>query len=181
LPPAALGLGAARALARPQEEIGTAVLVFTLSAAPIFPAPPDARFIIAERLETYEAAFAEARAGRNAREPVLELVREEPTRLVVRVWPVAPSYARSDLVRTVTLMIERHATGFANLVTSADLLEPETIAPVPLDRLLASAASRIETPLRGLYMVGPDAEPANAIAGRAARLAVQLSQKARPR
>ncbi|HWD27904.1 MAG TPA: FAD-dependent oxidoreductase [Rhizomicrobium sp.] len=181
LPPAELGLGTARTLARPVEEIGNAVLVFALSAAPNLPAPPDARFLIAERPEIYESAFAEARAGRNAREPVLELVREEPTRLVVRVWPVAPSYARSDLVRTVTLMIERHASGFANLVVSADLLEPETTAPVPLERLLASAQSRIETPLRGLYMVGADAEPANALSGRAARLAVALSQKARPR
>jgi phytoene dehydrogenase-like protein len=181
LPPAEIGLGAARALARPQEEIGIAVLIFTLSAPLTLPAPRDARFLIAERSEAYEAAFAEARAGHNAREPVLELVREEPQRLVVRVWPVAPSYPRGDLVRTVTLMIERHASGFANLVVTADLLEPETTAPVPLDRLLASARSRIETPLRGLYLVGPDAEPANAIAGRAARLAVALSKRERTR
>jgi phytoene dehydrogenase-like protein len=181
LPTGEIGLGAARALSRPVEEIGIATLVFTLSAPLTLPAPADARFVIAEKPETYEAAFAEARAGRNAGEPVLELVREEPTRFAVRVWPVTPSYPRSDLVRTVTLMIERHASGFANLVTSADLFEPETTAPVTLERLLAGAEARIATPLRGLYLVGADAEPANAISGRAARLAVALSQKVRPR
>lgn len=181
LPPAAIGLGAAVALARPDPDFGSATLVFTLSRAPELPAPADKRLSIAERPEIYDAALSAMRLGRAAPEPAMELVAPPPdataprTTLVARVWPVAASYDRDGLVRTITAMIERHVPGFAATVTNTDVVEPQITVPATVDRLLAGAAARIETPVAGLLLCGADAEPANAISGRAARQAVRLA------
>ncbi|MEI9988903.1 MAG: hypothetical protein WDM86_02590 [Rhizomicrobium sp.] len=178
LPLGEIGLGAARALSRPAEAFGAATLVFTL--APAFDAgfASGTRTVIAERPETYETALAAIRLGTAPPEPALELVmfaQDAARTLTVRAWPVAPSYDRNALVRTVTAMIERHATGFAQAITNTDVLEPPQGEPFAVARLLAGAAARIETPVRGLLLCGIDAEPVHALSGRAARQAARIA------
>jgi len=176
LPAGEIGLGAARAMARPVE--GAATLVFQLPAAFDAGLAAATRIVIAERLETYEVALAALRLGQMPREPVLELVMsalDGPRTLTVRAWPVAPSYDRNALVRTVTAMIERHATGFTQAITNTDVLEPPDGEPFSVARLLAGAAARIETKVGGLFLCGIDAEPVHALSGRAARQAAALA------
>ncbi|MEJ0026634.1 MAG: NAD(P)/FAD-dependent oxidoreductase [Rhizomicrobium sp.] len=176
LPSGEVGLGAARALGRPTEAFGAATLVFALSPGFDTGLAAGTRMVIAERLETYETALAAIRLGLVPREPVLELVMFPAGRtLTVRAWPVAPSYDRNALVRTVTAMIERHAAGFAQAITNTDVLEPPDGEPFAVARLFAGAAERIETPVRGLLLCGIDAEPAHALSGRAARQAAGMA------
>ncbi len=115
---------------------------------------------------------------------MLELVTIPPdsgsARLLgVRAWPVAASYDRNALVRTVTAMIERHAAGFAQAVVNCDVLEPPDGEPFAVARLLGSAAARIGTPVGGLFLCGIDAEPVHAVSGRAARQAVAIARRAK--
>jgi len=70
-------------------------------------------------------------------------------------------------------MIERHASGFAKAVSNCDVLEPPDGEPFSYARLSAGESARIETPVRGLYLCGIDAEPVHAISGRAARQAAE--------
>lgn len=183
LVPAALGgLGAARAPSH--ETIGSATLVFGLNRLPDLGAPPR-RIVIAERLETYETCFAAARLGRMPQEPVLELIfppAEDPAELLmsriqlfVRAWPVPlANFDKSTLAAAVTALLERSVPGFA--AASCDVLTPHAATP-SIDRLLAGAVTRTGTPLAGLFLCGTDAEPADAISGRAARLAVHAALK----
>ena len=178
LPVGEIGLGAARTLSRRVEGFGAATLVFTL--APAFDAglAPATRTVVAEKPETYETALAALRLGQAPREPALELVMfptDAPRTLTVRAWPVAPSYDRNDLVRTVAAMIERHATGFTQAITNTDVLEPPDGEPFSAARLFAGAADRIETKVGGLLLCGIDAEPVHALSGRAARQAAALA------
>jgi len=180
LPTGEIGFGAARALERPVESFGAATLVFTLSAAFDTGLPSGTRMVVAERLESYETALAAIRLGVLAKEPALELVMAPPDAgvarlLSVRAWPVASSYDRNALVRTVTAMIERHASGFAKAVSNCDVLEPPDGEPFSLARLSAGAAQRIETSVGGLLLCGIDAEPVHALSGRAARQAAALA------
>ena len=180
LPPGEIGLGAARALDRTAERFGCATLVFTLNAAFHTGMAVGTRIVVAERLETYEAALAAIRLGMLPREPALELVMlpaetGAPRLLAVRAWPVASSYDRNALVRTVTAMIERHASGFTQAITNTDVLEPPDGEPFSLARLSAGAAQRIETSVGGLLLCGIDAEPVHALSGRAARQAAALA------
>ena len=177
LPPGEIGLGATRALNRPAPSLDCATLVFTL--APEFAVPRNTRAVIAERPEIYEAALAAARLGTPPREPALELValpqaagEPGPRLLSVRAWP---SQERNDFVPTVTAMIERHMPGFAQAVKSCDVLAPPAGEPFGVERLLAGARARIDTPLRGLFLCGADAEPLNALCGRAARQAADFA------
>jgi phytoene dehydrogenase-like protein len=185
LPAAALGLGATAALARPTDDVGAATLTFMASAAPSLAALVDSRAVIAERGETYETALAAIRLGRLPSEFALDLVQppREPgppqaaarVTLVARAWPCPPVYDRAALVQAVTIAIERHAPGFAATVLTCDVIEPQLTVPATVARLLEGSASRIATPIAGLFLCGEDAEPANAISGRAARQAVRLA------
>jgi phytoene dehydrogenase-like protein len=69
-------------------------------------------------------------------------------------------------------MIQRRIPGFA--ATSCDVLPPRAAAP-SVARLLSGAAERIATPIAGLLLCGEEAEPADAISGRAARQAARLA------
>jgi hypothetical protein len=150
------------------------------------------RFVIAEKPETYDAGVAAVRLGATPRELALELVASPieaaqttpvPLTLTVRAWPVASSYVRNDLVRTVSAMIERHAPGFMQIVNNCDVLEPPDGDAFSTTRLLAGASQRIETAIPGLLLCGIDAEPIHAVSGRAARQAagIALHKKARAR
>jgi phytoene dehydrogenase-like protein len=184
-PTALIGLGAAQALLRPVAETGSVTLVFGLNRAPEFAGGlKDRRIVIAERLETYEAAFAAARFGHMPQEPVLELIlppvegaaEQLASRLMlcVRVWPVpvGDAFQRDALVAAVTQMIARRVPGFA--AASCDVLPPRAASP-SVARLSASAEARIATPIPGLFLCGDGAEPADAISGRAARQAAHMA------
>ena len=179
-PTALTGLGAAQALGRAAPQTGSVTLVFGLNR---LPEGAQARAIIAEKLETYETAFTAARLGQMPAEPILELIlppqapstEQLASRLLlsVRVWPVPiAAFDKDVLLRTVTAMLERHIPGFA--AASCDILAPSAAAP-SVARLLAGADDRIRTPVPGLLMCGDDAEPADAISGRAARQAARLA------
>ena len=182
-PIASLGLGAPRHASRPRPVVGAATLVFGLNRMPDLGGPlSQRRVVVAEKLEIYEAAFAAARLGRRPAEPVLELILPpaEGTaaqlasrlQLFVRAWPLPAEFDRAALSATVTAMLERHIPGFA--AASCDVLALEPQAP-SVERLLAGAAERIETQVRGLYLCGGEAEPADATSGRAARLAARAA------
>ena len=178
-PTALIGFGAAQALGRSSAEIGNVTLVLGLNRRPDFGGN---RIVIAERLEIYETALAEARLGRMPREPALELIAPPPEGpaeqlasrilLCVRVWPVplGEGFDPGALARSVPAMIERHVPGFA--VASCDVAQPRAAAP-SVERLLCGADQRIETPIRGLLLCGGDAEPTDALSGRAARQAAR--------
>lgn len=178
LPPGEIGFGAARALDRATPGFGCATLVFALTPAFHTGMAVGTRIVVAERLETYEAALVAIRLGAMPSELALELVMlpaGTPRTLAVRAWPVASSYDRNALVRTVTAMIERHASGFTQAITNTDVLEPPDGEPFAVARLVASAAERIETTVGGLLLCGIDAEPAHALSGRAARQAAAIA------
>ena len=183
LPTALIGLGAAQV--HPAAQTAVATLVMGLNRAPDLGGGmtlADKRIVIAERLETYETAFYAARLGEMPREPVLELIvppaetaaREMASRLLfyANVWPVPVPFDRDGLVRTVTAQIERHIPGFGGGIASCDVLPAHAVLP-SVERLSAPAAARIGTPIPGLYLCGVDAEPADAISGRAARQAAR--------
>ena len=184
LAPAALsGLGAARRASRPRPVIGAATLVFGLNRTPdLGGAMAQRRVVVAEKLETYETALTAARLGHTPSEPVLELILppSEGTaaqlssrlQLFVRVWPLPEGFDRGALPATVTAMLERRLPGFA--AASCDVLGLEPQAP-SVERLLAAATDRIATQVRGLYLCGIGAEPADATSGRAARHAVRAA------
>ena len=185
-PTALIGLGAAQALARPPPGIGAATLLFGLDRAPDFAGAAMAtRFVIAERPETYETAHAAARLGQMPSEMALELILPPPGSLAepragrlllaVRAWPVAAASDLEALASKVVALIERHAPGFAGSVASRDVLLPEGTADFSLPRLLSGAAERSLTSIPGLLLCGVDAEPVDAISGRAARHAVRLA------
>ena len=69
-------------------------------------------------------------------------------------------------------------------VTASLLLTPEDLRALfgaeesgpSVKRLLAPYATRIRTPLKGLYLCGSDAEPVDVISGRAGRLAASIAR-----
>ncbi len=183
LPPAAIGLGRARSLMRRGAPVGCATLSFELDRAPPF-ALSDRRMVVAERLETYASALTAARLGRVPDEPVLELVMPpSPDRLVlfVKVWPIPAEtvFDADGLARKVTTMIEKRFPGFADGIARCAVNPPAARREASVERLRASARDRIETPVPGLLLCGADAEPVDAVSGRAARLAVNLHRTAR--
>ncbi len=187
LPTGEIGLNAARALARRAENHGCATIVYSLNRVPdigFLRGPAATRTILAERPESYEAALAAVRLGRAADEPLLEAVLPPPDptavdmssrlQLTVRVWPVAPDGDDKALVARVTARLEKRAPGFAASIAGSDLRGPDG-GPTSPSRLLASASERIRTPVRGLFLCGQEAEPANGLAARAAYQAAQFA------
>ncbi|MBS0469678.1 MAG: NAD(P)/FAD-dependent oxidoreductase [Proteobacteria bacterium] len=188
-PTALIGIAAARALMAETPHVGAASLIMGLNRSPEFGGAAslgDKRIVIAEKLETYEVALSAARLGRMPQEPAIELVLPPAEKsaqqlasrlqLHVRAWPVplGDGFDRDLLVRAVTTLIERHVPGFGGGVASCDALTLDALTP-SIARLSASAEARIATPIRGLFVCGSDAEPADAVSGRAARQAAHAA------
>ncbi|MBV8978848.1 MAG: FAD-dependent oxidoreductase [Alphaproteobacteria bacterium] len=81
----------------------------------------------------------------------------------------------------IVAQLERFAPQFRSRVLDI-ALTTRTLCP---PKLLASAQERIATPIRNLFLCGRDAEPVDALSGRAGRLAAEmvsaaLQRKARP-
>ena len=155
----------------------------------------NARFILADRLDTYATVEMIARAGQLADELPMEIAilpataaSTQTTKVVsmlIRPVPRIPSSgwtaSKKQLLAQATRTFERLTTN-----TNARIMGAKVFAPDDLDalgyqvphidtrHLMASLSSRMETPLRGLLLCGADAEPLPAISGRAARLAASL-------
>jgi phytoene dehydrogenase-like protein len=91
---------------------------------------------------------------------------------------------RADLLKRVLGVLERYAPGFGVRVIERAVFTPKDIAarygiatPVApgLARLLAPYEARVRMPVKALYLCGGAAEPADAIAGTAGRVAARLA------
>lgn len=181
LPTGTAGFATARQLEHPQET-GEGRLVLALDAAAVpFTAP--ARFVIADRLET--AAHAEARVGEVPAEPALEVVPVNPDAgppfllsVAIRPLPILSAHewetCSGELAKTVTGLLERHAPGLEASVVGVRFQPPRPRDPLTIAHMLAGWRTRIETPIRGLYLCGSAAEPLPVASGRAARMAAGL-------
>ena len=200
LPPDAIGLGAAASVPEPAR-IAEAKIVFALGAPPPFaglaPEHLKARLIIAERPESATEAKALSLTGHLPAEFVMEAT--VPTMaeadlaphgghvvsVLLRYVPVAPAggwpTCRDMLKTRAIAALEKYAPGFADRIVAAEVLTPEDVAlryggtsgglATPSSRLLTSFGERVRTPLPGLFLCGSGAEPADAISGRAGRVA----------
>jgi phytoene dehydrogenase-like protein len=90
------------------------------------------------------------------------------------------------LKKRVLSLLENYAPGLKDRITSGFVITPDdfhdrygddTSHANFLERLLVSYGERVRTPIRGLYLCGVDAEPVNAITGRAGRAAASLALK----
>ena len=88
------------------------------------------------------------------------------------------------LKKRVLSLLENYAPGLKDRITSGFVITPDdfhdrygvdTSHTNFLERLLASYRERVRTPIKGLYLCGVDAEPVNAITGRAGRAAASLA------
>jgi phytoene dehydrogenase-like protein len=117
---------------------------FTLNAAPGF---ANGRQVIVEGEPALEAIVLPAsQAGQHL------------------VWARANGEAGAD---SVIAQLERFAPQVTSRVVATERHVRDVLAP----RLLEPSAARIATPVKGLLLCGGDAEPMDAVSGRAARLA----------
>jgi phytoene dehydrogenase-like protein len=158
------------------------------------------RLLIAPRSESAAEAKGASLIGELPRELVLEMTVPTFTdasldgpghhALCVRIpyVPFAPAGGwamhRDELKKRVLATIESYAPGLSDRVVAATLLTPEDVRTLfgaedggpTLGRLLASYATRIRTPVPGLYLCGSDAEPFDVMSGRAGRLAAAMAR-----
>jgi phytoene dehydrogenase-like protein len=156
-----------------------------------------ARFVAAEKLESYVAADAAARAGRladeipaeftipTAADPSLAPAGRHLVSVLLRPVPLLPpkgwAVLKPALVEKVLGMLRHHLPDLARHVVETDVTTPDDIlvrsgpadAAAGVTHLLADWVTRLGTPVEGLMLCGAAAEPVPAISGRAARLAVE--------
>ena len=205
-PAGAAGLETVAALCDERKTVGQAKVLLTLNALPAFngiAVPQDARFVVADRLDSYAAAGAAARAGRLPDELAIEFVvpsaadralappGQHIVSALVRPVPSAAAAGwdtmKLQLAAKVVAALEAHVSGLARHVGAAQVLSPADIA----DRygvgdegfddihVLSPWNSRTMTPIPGLFLCG--AEPVSAISGRAGRIAAALALRAEDR
>jgi phytoene dehydrogenase-like protein len=189
--------GAARQLSQNGARTGRVTLTFGLNDAIALGGagvPPNARFVIADRLETLVAAHAAARAGNLPDEPPIEailtsvsdtsLAPPEMHTLVCMVRPVPPRGASwetmtAKLEAKVLATLDRFSPGLVPKVIEIHHLTPNELGGDELvatpSRMLASWRSRISTPIPGLFLCGADSEPVTSLSGRGGRLAAELA------
>jgi phytoene dehydrogenase-like protein len=181
-PTASAGIAGTISLTAPRT--AHAIVLLSLNAPPQFrgPAMPSAsRFVFTDRLETYAAANAAARAGRIPDELVMEAMLpsdapgQNSLRIVVRNLPAAPREGwdalRPLLLDKVVAVLESHAPGLKANIAARDLRIVADSDPTDAARLLAPGAARTHTPIDGLFLCGAASEPADAVSGRGARFA----------
>lgn len=184
LPPGAAGFAAARKLEAPCD-VGEAKLVLALKVCPPVFAQP-ARYVIGEKLDAATLSHAEAREGKIPSDLFLEAVVIEPHHeafgvllsVRIRPVPVTPSegwkIAAPRLVQQVMRDLERHAPGLAGVISGFGFVPPEPSDALCLADLAAPWKTRIQTPVRGLYLCGAAAEPVPCVSGRAGRIAAAM-------
>jgi phytoene dehydrogenase-like protein len=203
-PSGAAGLETAAALYAERPATAQAKVLLTLTAPPSFngiAVPNTARFILADKLDSYAAASHAARAGKlpdeltvefvvpSAAEPALAPPGQHIVSALVRPVPSATATdwdaMKIQLAAKVVAALESHSAGLARHVGAVQVLSPVDIAERTgareegLDdtRLLSDWNTRTMTPIPGLYLCG--AEPVGAVSGRAGRIAASLALGAR--
>lgn len=147
-PTASAGFSETRRLTRAAPNARETTFRFTLNAAPGF---AGGRQVIAEGEPALEAVVLPAsQAGQH----------------LVRVR--AKGEVDAD---AVTAQLERFAPQLRSRIVATERHVRDVLAP----RLLEPARARVATPIEGLLLCGGDAEPMDAVCGRAARLAAAVA------
>jgi phytoene dehydrogenase-like protein len=186
--------GESAALSWGRAETGSATVSFGLSELPELggaAVPPNARFLIADRLESFVAAHARARGGFLPDdlpiEAILTSVADDSVAppahhaltCVVRPVPLAPQdgwpvMSQRLTARTVAAL-DRFAPGLVPRVIETHAFTPAHYLtedePATPARILAGWRERMSTAIPGLILCGADAEPVAAASGRAGRIA----------
>jgi phytoene dehydrogenase-like protein len=200
-----LGLAEATALFAAKPKVAAAKVMLALDTMPVFggvAVPPEGRFIIADRIETFVAAHAAARAGRlpdelpieavlpSAADPGLAPPGQHLVSVLVRPVPAAVEGGweamKPQLAAKVVMTLGRHVSGIERHVKAAEVLTPDDFTTrygvddefggqVSVDRILGDWRARICTPIAGLYLCGAAAEPVGAVSARAGRIAAMLA------
>lgn len=194
------GLGESVRLEREVPRVGAARVTLTLGVAPQFKGasvPMTARFVSAEKLESYAAAHAAACAGRLADEIPMELT--VPTAAdsalvpagrhlvsaLLRPVPLLPQQGwaalKSELTQKVLRGLRPYVPDLAHHVVDTEVTTPDDIlvrnglvdGAAGVAHMLADWPTRVGTPLEGLMLCGAAAEPMPAISGRAARIVAE--------
>lgn len=190
LPTAAAGFDETFVLDRSRPQSRQATVLLLLNAPPNIggrDVPANARFVIADRLETFAAGEAAIRDGRLPDE--LLLVAVVPTSadpslappgqyiLSVRVrgLPLAsPLNLSAKLAQRVVEALEPHCVRLRERIVGVDVRPATEIGTFSNSILLSSYAARINTSVKGLFLCGAAAEPVDAISGRAGRIAANI-------
>jgi phytoene dehydrogenase-like protein len=196
VPTASAGFDETIALRRALPRMGDAAITFLLNAAPALggrDAPQNARFIIADRLESFANADIAIREAQLPDELLIEAVL--PTAIDpslappgqhllsvrVRNLPLAPKEGwpalSAKLAVRVVAALEPHAAHLRERIVGLDLRRPAETGEVCGRCLLSSYAQRIGTPIDGLFLCGGDAEPMDGISGRAGRIAAGIANR----
>jgi len=202
LPPEAVGLGAAARA--PHSTVGSGKVMLGLNGPlPVAGLPSGAergRLIVAERPESAAEAKGAALAGTIPAELVLEVtipsnadnsaapIGQHVASVLVPFLPVEIAGGwdgqRGNLLKRVVATLEGYAPGLKERIVESEVLTPADLAarygnpaaePAQVPRVLAAHAARVRTPMRGLYLCGGEAEPANAVSGTAGRVAATLA------
>lgn len=193
-PTASAGFAETQRLLRATSRSGEASILFALNAAPDFGGrdlPQTARFIIADRVESYWAGAASVREGQlpddlllevtvpTAADPSLAPTGQYLISVLVPGLPLEPKDGwpalTGRLVERVVATLERHTSHLRERIVATDVRMPIEQEINSVTRLLASYPTRIATPIEGLFLCGTSAEPMNAISGRAGRLAAGVA------
>jgi phytoene dehydrogenase-like protein len=197
LAPSATPFALSRALRRPKSGTGSALVTLALSDAPNLARGEmcsAARYIVADKLETYIAADLASRAGRLPDEIPFEIVVPSQAdsslaplghhvlTCLVRPVPVTPpegwNVLKPKLTAKVIGMLDRLSPGLVPDIVAVDVLTPEDLADedeaqTP-ERMLGPWRARVNTPIAGLYLCGASVEPVAAVSGRAGRIAASI-------
>jgi phytoene dehydrogenase-like protein len=149
VPTASAGFAETQRLMRAAPAGQETFVTLTLNAAPALGGvslPPAPRFVIAEGELALEAVAASASPGQHT------------------LWVRAKGTPTLD---AVTQQLERFAPLLRGRIVASDIVTRD----VPRNQLLDPASARVATPIEGLFLCGGDAEPVEALSGRAGRLA----------
>ena len=189
--PLAAGIADAMKMRRADAPLAMARIVFSLSAAPVFSGitvPPNSRFVLSEHAESYVDAEMAARKASLASELPMEIVVQSPAdensqsqHILYVTIPFVPRIldggwkaARKTLAEYVIVAISRYIGKFANSIASMKILTPDELLSASSFHLFAAPRDLIATPIGGLFLCGADAEPMDAVSGRAARIAASM-------
>lgn len=178
------------ALARNTMKIGSTLLALALDAFPeLNGVPKNARFVIAEKLESFAAAHSASVAGRMPDEPVMEMTIPSasdsglaPMGQHVACVLVRPAPISANITDKAISTLNRYVPGIAKHIVAkerrnaADMLSQFGIEEEhnSVAHLLASWDERLRTRIPGLLLSD---DPVKAISGRAGRLAAGLAVK----
>ena len=196
-PTTSAGFAETQRLTRSAPHTGEAHITLLLDAVPdSCGMPPNARTVIAERLDSWLDTDSSARRGQLPDELMMEVVIPaaiEPERaasgqhaisVTVRGLPAFPEEGWAALSarlaeRVVTTLEHRtrnlraHITGIHFDLPNQNMRD----ADFSVSRILSTYHLRIATPVNGLFLCGSAAEPMDAVSGRAGRLAAGMAQR----